>query len=116
MYCRICSWILRSCGSFGETTISAYCSTSSRLGANIRAATKSSAVRVNRRVITPPVRDLKIVYGLINTYAIWSVLLIQFSVFAPQFHWVKATLASAQAGEGFPDKIRAAGTERLLFL
>ena len=46
------------------TIVSAYCLTKASLGANIRAATRSSPVREIKREMIPPVRDLRIEYGV----------------------------------------------------
>jgi hypothetical protein len=46
---------------------------SSSLGANIRAATKSSPVREINRAMIPPVRDLRMEYGVTMAYESSSV-------------------------------------------
>src|SRR5260370_33165830 len=59
----------RSCGSSAETITSEYFCTNSGLGANMRAPASSRPVRVIRRAMIPPVRDLYRVYGVMMTYA-----------------------------------------------
>src|SRR6266849_5741928 len=59
----------RSCGSSAETITSEYFCTNSGLGANMRAPANSKPVRVIRRAMIPPVRDLYRVYGVMMTYA-----------------------------------------------
>ncbi|MEI9864053.1 MAG: hypothetical protein WDN00_05770 [Limisphaerales bacterium] len=49
---------MRSWVSCAETMVSAYCFTSSVLGANIRIAARSRPVREMRRLKIPPLRDL----------------------------------------------------------
>src|SRR6185369_3773748 len=67
-YRLICSCVARCTGSGSDTIPAAYFSTSSRLGAYIRAATRSSPVREISRARIPPVRDLRIECGVTRTY------------------------------------------------
>src|SRR5262245_10792241 len=70
------SWVRRCRSSVSVTVAAANSSTNSRLGANIRPATNSSPERDSRRATMPPVRDLRIEYGVIRTYESSSAIIM----------------------------------------